>query len=212
MNKKLCTALLVSNFCFNLHADQTLATQKQPSTAKSIEITNNANFKGKVKVVNGYEVAGNSIKGREIKELFLAKKTKAEQDLQAGQAELIAANKDFTAKAPTLNDKARRDEEKKLTKLDRDLKEKAQTLKEELETDMYLQTEKLGQEFEKIVQAYGKDHDLDLVIDQSSGRPVYVADRLQCTNDIISLMNKADDKKVASSSTAKSSTPVKKTT
>ncbi|HTM06071.1 MAG TPA: OmpH family outer membrane protein [Patescibacteria group bacterium] len=212
MNRKLCTAVLISSFCFNLHADQTVTTQKQPPITKSMEITNNANFKGKVKVVNGYEVAGNSTKGREIKEQFLAKKNKAEQDLQAGQAELIAANKDFTAKAPTLSDKARRDEEKKLTKLDRDLKEKAQALKEELETDMYLQTEKLGQEFEKIVQAYGRDHDLDLVIDQSSGRPVYVADRLQCTNDIISLMNKADDKKITSGSVAKSNTPIKKTT
>ena len=204
--------MLIGNFCFNLHADQTVGTQKQPSATKSIETTNNANFKGKVRVVNGYDVASNSSQGRKVKEEVLAKKIKAEQDLQAGQAELIAANKDFTAKAPTLSDKARRDEEKKLTKLDRDLKEKAQALKEELETEMYLQTEKLGQEFEKIVQAYGKDHDLDLVIDQSSGRPIYVADRLQCTNDIVSLMNKSDDKKVTSDSVAKSNTPIKKTT
>ena len=209
MNKKLCAALLINSLCLNSYADQQAGVQKQSSVVKSIEATNNTGFKGRVKVVNGYEVAGNSNKGKEIKNEFLAKKDRAEKDLQASQAELIAANKDFTAKAPTLSEKARRDEEKKLAKLDRKLKEKAQMLKEELEADMYLQTEKLGQEFEKIVQEYGKEQDLDVVIDQSSGRPVYVADRLQCTNDIIALMNKTDDKKIVNN---KSNTPTKKTT
>jgi Skp family chaperone for outer membrane proteins len=212
MNKKLSTALLISSLSLNAYADQAAGVQKQAPLVKSVETTNNTGFKGRVKVVNGYEVAGNSDQGAKIKAGFLKKKSQAEQDLQASQAELIAANKDFTAKASTLSEKARRDEEKKIAKLDRDLKEKAQQLKEELEADMYLQTEKLGQEFEKIVQQYGKDQDLDIVIDQSSGRPVYVADRLQCTNDIIALMNKADDKKIAETSPSKSNTPTKKTT
>lgn len=209
MNKKQCTAFIISGFCLSSYADQNVGVQKQSSTTtKSVEATNNSGFKGKVKVVNGYEVAGNSEKGKKIKDEFLAKKAEAEKELQTRQAELIAANKEFTAKAPTLNEKARRDEEKKIARLDQELKVKAQELKEDLESHMYRRTEELGQEFEKEVQKYGKKEDLDLVIDQSSGRPVYVADRLQCTNDIVALMNKADDKnkKIATSTASKSNT------
>lgn len=82
---------------------------------------------------------------------------------------------------------------------------------------MYLRTEELGQEFEKIVQEYGKDQDLDLIIDKSSGRPVYVAKHLECTDNIVLLMNKSESSKtnktVASTNAPKSSNqPVKKTT
>lgn len=212
MNKKQSTILAIGSLCLNIYADQPVNSLKQ---VKSIESTNNSNsFKGKVKVVNGYEVAADSNQGKKIKQDFLLKKENAEKELQKIQTELVTANKEFTAKAPTLNEKARRDAEKQLAKQDRDLKEKAQSLKEELETHMYLQTEELGKEFEKIVQQYGKEQDLDLVIDQSSGRPVYVAERLQCTNDIVALMNKSEDQKnknLTSANNTKSASSTKKT-
>ncbi|RTL06835.1 OmpH family outer membrane protein [Candidatus Dependentiae bacterium] len=192
MNKKQSAILLLGGLCFNVYADQQVGNTKQ---AKSVESTNNSNtFKGKVKVVNGYEVAAESTQGKKIKQDFLQKKENIEKELQKKQAELATAHKEYTAKAPTLSEKARRDEEKKLAKLERDLKEQTQYAKEELESLMYLKTEELGKTFEQIVQQYGKEQDLDFVIDRSSGRPVYVAERLECTDDIIVLMNKTDEK------------------
>lgn len=219
MNKKSSVIFVIGSLCLNAYADQTISTPKQQTKPKSVETTNNNSriFTGKVKVVNGYEVAASSTKGIEIKEDFLERKKEAEKTLQKDQEKLIATNKELQAQLPTLNESSRREKEKEIAKMDRELKEKAQDLKEKLESHMYLRTEELGQEFEKIVQEYGKDQDLDLIIDKSSGRPVYVAKHLECTDDIVLLMNKSESTKksktVASTNAPKSSNqPVKKTT
>lgn len=214
MNKKQSVVLIISGLCLNLYADQNLSTANQ---IKSVESSNNSNsFKGKIKVVNGYEVAAESTQGKKIKQGFLLKKEQVEKELQEVQAKFTEAHKSYTAKASTLSEKARRDEEKKLAQLERDLKEQTEYAKEDLQALMYRETDELGKQFESIVQQYGKEQDLDLVIDQSSGRPVYVAERLQCTNDIVALMNKADAKNknttTTTASNTKSTPATKKTT
>lgn len=149
----------------------------------------------KFKVVNGHQVASSTKKGAVVREDFIGKKEKAEKQLQTDHQKLIEANKEFTAKASTLSDTAKEAEEKKIAKMDRDLKLKAQELKEELEADMYKKTEELGIEFENVVRTYGKENKLDLIIDESSGRIIYVADNLKCSDDIIKLMDQNFDKK-----------------
>ena len=184
--KKQENQKVISKDASGIKSDISASSKKSESTP----------FKGlKVKIVNGYQVAGSSKKGSVIRQEFISKKEKAEKQLHTEQQKLIEANKEFTAKAAALSDTAKEAEEKKIAKMDRDLKLKAQELKEELETEMYKKTEELGIEFESTVKTYGKEHNLDLVIDESSGRVVYVAENLKCSDEIIKLMDKKFDKK-----------------
>jgi Skp family chaperone for outer membrane proteins len=148
-----------------------------------------------VKFVNGYQIAGSSKKGIEIKVNFLKKKEQTEKELQAEQQKLLQADREFKTKASTLSESVRIKEEKKIAKMDRDLKIKVQELKEELEAEMYKKTEELGIEFESVVKSFALESQVDIVFDESSGRPIYVAENLRCTDEIIKMMDNVFDKK-----------------
>lgn len=191
-----------------------LADDKKPAVAakpaevkkqQTVLVTNDVKVAPlKVKVVNGFQAAGNTLFGNEIRTELTEKKDALEKEMRTEQQKLMQANNEFVSKSPTMNEAAREKEEKKLAKMERDFKIKAQEYNDELETAMRKRMEDIGIEFEMAVADYGKQAGLDMVIDEVSGRPIYVAEHLKCSEDIITKMDinynkkhSADSKKVA---------------
>ena len=205
MQKNRIVSLMVISGLCSIHG--LLADDKKPAAKPEVKkeqtvlVTGDAKVVPlKVKVVNGFQAAGSTLFGNEIRAELTDKKDVLEKEMRAEQQKLMQANNEFVSKSPTMNESSREKEEKKLAKMERDFKIKAQESNEELETAMRKRMEDIGIEFEMAVADYGKQAGLDMVIDEVSGRPIYVAEHLKCTEDIITKMDISYNKKHAADS------------
>jgi Skp family chaperone for outer membrane proteins len=168
----------------------------------------------KVRIVNAFEVVGASKEGEKVRNESMAEKAKLEKMLQDLQKELVAASQEFNSKFDTLSDDAKTKEEKRIAKMEDDLKIKARETKETFEQFVQKRMGDIGVAFDAAAKQYAQIEKIDLLIDETTGRPVYVAEQLKCTNQITAAMDKnykvalttnQDTKKVVSTAQQKNS-------
>lgn len=165
----------------------------QAEVAKKTEVKKNLN----VAYVDSLNAMRDSKAGQIVTADLEAKRKKMAEELQKCERQFAQEFKEFQEKVSTMSEDAREREQKRLAKLERDFKIKAQEFEEELKLEMQKATEKLSKELDDAVYEYARAANLDVVIDRVTGRVIYSAADQEPTQQVVSIMNKNHDNRVA---------------
>ena len=158
--------------------------------------------------IESYAVMGESAQGLKIRGEIEAKRDSATKEIQEGSKKLEKSKSDYIAKSTTMSDSAREKEEKKLIKMDRDLKNLLAEKEEEIKLDMQLATEKLAHDLDESIVELASNENLDIILDKSTGRAVYVSDKYDFTAKAITKVNEKYELKLAQAQQAEKATTV----
>lgn len=145
--------------------------------------------------VEAQTVMVSSKAGQEAQQELKTKQEESLKRVQQTEQEFLKAQKEFASKASTLSPEAQDKEQKKLAKMKRDGEGLLQEIKEELQVEMYKKTEILDQELMLAAADFAKENNLDIVKDKATGRPLFVAQRLDCTEGLTKALDKQFDAK-----------------
>lgn len=194
MNKKL----VLSAFSFSL-------------LTSGAALNAEAKVEDKIKTVNVQKLVMESEPGKEavekLQKLQQAKEAEFQQlaaDMKRLQGELEKARNDFMAKRSLMSSDAQIKEEKKIRDIERKIEElnaNAQRMMQDARNEMAMEEMRLMQPLMQdqieVITAWAKEKDVYMVVDESSGRVLYKKDGLDATNDVMKLVNKKHEQKVA---------------
>jgi len=147
-----------------------------------------------IRTVNILDIMRNTEEGKAVGlELEERRKTLTEE-IRADDQKFAQAMNDFKNKSATLSDTAREKEEARLMKMRNSLEAKVKNSEEELKHAMQRASDRLTTKVQAKVADIAKAKNIDLMIDEASGRVLYSAKETSCTNDVVVRLN-ADYKK-----------------
>lgn len=170
-----------------------------------------AKMEDKIKTVNVQKLVMESEPGKEavekLQKLQQAKEAEFQQlaaDMKRLQSELEKARTDFMAKRSLMSSDAQMKEEKKIRDIERKIEElnaNAQRMMQDARNEMAMEEMRLMQPLMQdqieVITAWAKEKDVYMVVDEGSGRVLYKKDGLDATNDVMKLVNKKHEQKVA---------------
>lgn len=170
-----------------------------------------AKMEDKIKTVNVQKLVMESEPGKEavekLQKLQQAKEAEFQQlaaDMKRLQADLEKARNDFMAKRSLMSSDAQMKEEKKIRDIERKIEElnaNAQRMMQDARNEMAMEEMRLMQPLMQdqieVITAWAKEKDVFMVVDEGSGRVLYKKDGLDATNDVMKLVNKKHEQKVA---------------
>lgn len=170
-----------------------------------------AKMEDKIKTVNVQKLVMESEPGKEavekLQKLQQAKEAEFQQlaaDMKRLQGELEKARNDFMAKRSLMSSDAQMKEEKKIRDIERKIEElnaNAQRMMQDARNEMAMEEMRLMQPLMQdqieVITAWAKEKDVYMVVDEGSGRVLYKKDGLDATNDVMKLVNKKHEQKVA---------------
>lgn len=205
MNKKLLLLVLAVNGAL-LAADP-----KQADVKKNINLGNVIEGKTtnlEIATVNILEVMRDSQEGKQVGFELEERRKKLTDDIHADDQKFAQAMETFKTKSATLSDTAREKEESRLIAMRRDLEAKVQKSEDELKHAMQKASDRLTTKVQKEVENIALTKNIDLVIDEASGRVLYASKRSSFTKDVVASLNKEHTQTLAKSGKP-AATPVK---
>ncbi len=124
---------------------------------------------------------------------------KFQEELEKKGKEIEFAKKELSKKGSAMSADAVRAEEKKIAQLERDLSVHVKEKEEDFQVMAGKKEQAWAQEFQGVVVDWAQEHGLEKVLDEVSGRPLYVANTLKRTDEVIERMNKKNSDKKSSS-------------
>lgn len=199
-NKSYVALTIISLIGASLHADSDKKVDPrsdvqekkvQPTPDMKIEIADavSLNPTHEIRYVNAMEIIQRSEQGRKMAKEFEQKQMRAAQEFQAQREAAEREFREYTEKKVTLSEAAQRQEEKRLNRKKKDLESRAEELEQDLKVEMAQATERLYKELEMHVERIARAEGIDAVIDTFTGRPIYVAERLNYTDTILQAWN-----------------------
>ncbi len=179
--------------------------------ASGARITAEAKVEDKVKTVNVQSLVMESVPGKEAVQKLQALQQSKEAEFQKlaaqmkqFQGELEKSRSDFMAKRSLMSQDAQMKEEKKIRDIERKIEElnaNAQRMMQDARNELAMEEMKLMQPLMQdqieVIAAWAKERDLNMVIDENSGRVLYKKDGLDATGEVIKLVNKKHEQKTA---------------
>lgn len=185
----------------------------------SVSLQAEDKLENKIKVVNLQSLAMESAEGSLIMKQLQELAAKLEAEAKQIMAELQKIDKDIEdarAKSPAAGiattEKKIRDLEYKKAELQSKLQRLMQDGRNDLGMEEMRLTQPLFNSLVEVISQWAKEHDLYLVLDETSGRPLYKKDGLDATKDVMTLANKKyEQKMVMAKNHPASAKPVAKT-
>jgi len=143
------------------------------------------------------ESKGGQLVAKELQE----KQEVLTKEIKQLEQEFSVAAKEFQAKAATLSEAGRERGQKKLVRLEREYKAKLQEAEEDLKIAMQTRQERLLRDCKEAVDQYAKANDVDLVFGPAG--VIYASEKAGCTNDVVALMDKNHETKLAAAKKTK---------
>lgn len=193
MMRKIVVLVLGSIVVVQMNADQKKETVTMADLSGRTDL--------KMKYIDSLDAMQKSDEGKEVSKELEKKRQQLGQEIQAQEKVYAQAANDYKTKSTTMNDLARAKAEREMHKLEDDYKTKVQESEYELKLAMQKATEELLKEVEEAAQIIAQRENLDVVIDARSGQPIYVADKVMVTGDLVKEMNKKRDIKLAQAKT-----------
>ncbi len=215
MNKKLLLLALAVNGA--LLADVKKAAPKA-DVKKNIDLASVIEGRStdlKIATVNILEVMRDSKEGKQVGLKLEERRKKLTDEIQADDQKFAQAMNSFKNKSATLSDKAREKEESRLMAMRRDLETKVQKSEDELKHAMQKASDRLTAKVQKEVERVATAKNVDLVIDEASGRVLHSSKRASFTKEVVVSLNKEHDQMLAKRKTSQATkvaagTPVAK--
>jgi len=152
----------------------------------------------KVGYVSASAILNESDLGKGIKKELEEKYHAISRELQEEEQKIMKANVELQAKRSTINEQAFETEQNKLKEMARQFEYNRQTKADELRTVEAKANERLIKETLEVAEAIGKKDAYDVINDRDSGKPLYVAEKIDRTSTFIKSLNE----KVKKDSTA----------
>jgi len=157
----------------------------------------------KVRYIDTFTAMRSSEAGKvEAEKLEMTAKEKTTKVQTKGQ-QVAKQVKEYEAKAPTMTEQARNEEEQKLVAAKRDYEHERQAAEEDMKMASQRATETLLKDLEEAVQEIAQAEKLDAVIDGATGKVIYASEKADYTAKVVSNMNKKHEIKLAKSGTKK---------
>lgn len=185
MSKRILLACAVLCGASQLQAD---AAKSQASSASSESAVNKLS-ESQVLYVDMQQAMLQSKQGAEAQKLVEAEEKKYAEMAQKAQQEMIKVKTDLDQKASMMSPDARRTQEKKLGDMQRDFQNDMNDWKYELQFTMQRETDAMIKDIEIAAKELAKKADKKAVIDAQTGRALYLADEINSTNQLISVMD-----------------------
>lgn len=158
----------------------------------------------KVGYVSASAILNESDLGKGIKKELEEKYHAVNRELQEDEQRIMKANAELQAKRSTINEQAFEIEQGKLKEMARQFEYNRQTKADELRTVEGKANERLVMVTLEVASDIGQKDNYDMIIDKDSGKPLYVAAKVDCTSRFIQSLNekvKKDSTTVAAKDT-----------
>lgn len=210
MNKKLLLLALAVNGA-QLMADvkkderKPLLSDKERAATKA-DVNKNINLADviegretnlKLATVNILEVMRDSKEGKQVGVELEERRKQLTDDIRADDQKFAQAMNNFKNKSATLSDTAREKEESRLMGMRRDLEAKVQKSEDELKHAMQKASDRLTVKVQKEVERVAQAKNVDLVIDEASGRVLHSSKRASFTKEVVASLNAEQAQTVA---------------
>jgi len=148
-----------------------------------------------IRFVDSIDVLGKSDSGKDVKTQLDQKQRDLAQRIKQKENQLTTAAKEFQAKAPTLSESGKVDEQKKIVRMEREYKTQLQEAEEDMKITMQSRQRQLLEELNIAVKEYAEENKIDLVF--GPGGVVHASEKASCTMEVIEKMNKNRSVKLA---------------
>lgn len=143
----------------------------------------------KVGYVAASAILNESDLGKGIKKELEEKYHAVARELQEEEQKIMKANAELQAKRSTINEQVFEAEQNKLKEMARQFEYNRQTKADELRTAEGKANERLVLVTLEVAGDIGQKDGYDLITDKDSGKPLYVAAKVDCTSKFIQSLN-----------------------
>ena len=164
-----------------------------------------------IRTVNLADIMRDSEEGKKASLELEQMRNDLTQELEKLQQDFRKQQEDFTVKRATISAEARRKIEEDLLTKSRDIESKAQKAEDKWKYTVQTVGESLTNKAQKTVEVYGKQNNLDLVLDKATGRVLFASDKTDLTKAMITDMNSEYTKELTQAAKKDSATPVTRT-
>lgn len=177
-------------------AVQAEVAPETPKTSFAHQLADAAKQGQKIAFIDSVQAMRESFDGQMATKEIQAKKEELSKTVQEEEQKIGQSINGFRERSAMLSEAARAKEEKRLVKAKQDFESLVQECEEELKMVMQKLTEPLARDLDEVVAAVGKELQLDAIIDGSTGRVVYAADKVNVTSTLVDRMNKKRDQRL----------------
>lgn len=142
----------------------------------------------RIRTINIMDIMRDSQEGKKVAAELEQTRQQLTTDIKAAEEEYVREANLFQSKAAMLSAEAREKEQARLMSVRRDVESKAQKAEDTLKYSMQAASDRLMTKAQKIIDAYGKENNLDLIFDVS-GRVVYSSEETDVTKTMVTTMN-----------------------
>lgn len=193
---KRYTTYLFVGFAFTLASIQANSPQSENSSKVQApplpipQISKQGETGLKFGFINSFEAMRNCAEGQRIAQGIETKRAEMTKELEEDQNAIMKLANDYQTKASVLSEAARQDMEKQIRRMRTDYETKVKESQYELETMISKDTEVLAHAVEQACKPLAIANNLDVIIDEATGRTFYVRDDARHTETLVVHMDK----------------------
>lgn len=191
-----------------VEAQKVVAQEKVAKPATITDLTAQGNVSLNIKFIDQFDTMRRCEPGFECGKKLETTYQTLSKSLQEEEQKLAQSFGEFQGKAAALSETARKEEEKRLRRMEEDCKRKREECAEEMTAANEKITVGLKRDVDSAVARVAKRENIDAVIDTATGAVVYKKESLNITEKVIAELNTEHQVKVAAAKKQQADTVV----
>ena len=145
----------------------------------------------KIVYVDGQRIVNESIAGKDAIKRLKSIKVDKQAEIDRREEDLKRLREDLSVKSPAMSEDAKNKQEMEYQRKMKELNRFIKDAQDDLHARYKELIDPISKDLDDIINSYGKKHNIGLILDRRQSGIVYASDRIDITDKIIGLYNKA---------------------